>query len=892
MKVYLIAYGENREVVVHFSKKGIIPPNSTIGTGYLCKNPNEELYITVSRKVSQVIFKGKVANLKENLLTHNEMSFIISDRHMLFLQRPSKSLENKVELFIRGTGNSINDSTESSVPKELYRELWWEINVTVDKVPFKIKEVLPPFGGFINKSIFEMKFYNLKITDIPIKKQGHTEIIITAEQFSRLKPVDGVKDHWDPSLLNPEIQIRPVTKKIIVSSNTTFEMQTPTSIVGLYCSPSLSSSDLKPNENIDRLHVFKIGEPHQTSYVHVFNKQSKNVLCKIFNLYDGRKEPTSHTISSMSSIKIDNGSVRNNDRARFNMITVDDIPIYTGISPEYELPDEDALKSAIQKLNRIDPAKLIWHMNLNDINNLHTYDYMAIEGFDSCSLNAIHSFEVILNNNSMGKVCARPPELDNRIIINFFDYNQNINDHPKQNDDITIIVHDIFGNQRPIYKGKAYLTNEIWKCRYRVSEWHQVKTGFDAVYLQAVPTGLTESVKSYDIQIGQDIYRSVSFERQDNDSYIRDQRLKLDFIKNKIPKEKLPKFGDHIILTIHTLENDTITIDLGKVEESKSATSINALEKVHEITNWRKNGDHFTGLHFNKGSEHITSYVLKVNNRYYGEIPVSKITTDLDISNLNSEKKIQKGDYVEIYAYKQDGEGVLIQSRFAGTTGLIGNYPDRVRIQQECHVTSWGKTNDRYTSVTLESLSDPVDSYIKKYEGYINNKIVMLTQEGKTFTFDAKQIPHRGDIVHIIAYTYTGETAELWKLPAGATGSVNDEDVRSIHTLKSWEDSNQTIVFDTSQLKEPIQAYIKSYTIEIGKPPYIKWEKFGKPISLTSDGKLHLKDCGVQPLPSHTNRDIIRITANLFNEKEIIILDAQPIGLIKKTNNRTSSTSS
>ncbi len=166
-----------------------------------------------------------------------------------------------------------------------------------------------------------------------------------------------------------------------------------------------------------------------------------------------------------------------------------------------------------------------------------------------------------------------------KIIINFFDYTNDIKKHPQKGQQVEIIAHDLFKNVQAVFKGTAELSEKLWQGHYKVSEWHKKGDHFDALYLSPISTVLTENVRSYDIQVNNEIHTDVLFERQDNSSYIRGQRLKLDFAKTKIPNEKLPKLGDSIALTIHTVENQTVKIDLGKVEESKDETSINALEK-------------------------------------------------------------------------------------------------------------------------------------------------------------------------------------------------------------------------------------------------------------------------------------------------------------------------
>lgn len=552
------------------------------------------------------------------------------------------------------------------------------------------------------------------------------------------------------------------------------------------------------------------------------------------------------------------------------VITANDIPVYDAQISE--------MSPSIQNIDFKKYYELeYWHLNPTNLN--HTYDHVVFKLTAFHDIGLIISYEVKVNGTPLGTQPMRVLELGKKQVINFFDYTGDTSQHPKKSDQVEIIAHDIFGNTHTVFSGKAELSNALWIEHYKISEWHQTGAHFDALYLAPIPTAFTENIKSYGIRIGQKAYESVSLERQDNGGYIRDQRLKLDFSK-KIPRENLPQLGESITLIICTLEKETVMIDLGKIVVSKQPDRINALEEEHEITKWTKDRDYYTHVQFNKGSEHIKSYVLKMNNRYFGEIPVNQATTDLDLSKLDTGKKIRKGDYIEIYAQKNDGEEILIQSRYAGTTGPLAAYPAKEKIQQEYHVTSWSKVTDSYTSFTLGPLSDPIDSYIKKYEGCINNSIINLTPNGLTFTFDTNKGPRHGDTVQLFAYTYSGDKIELWKLPAGAIGTVTDEEVRFIHTIKEWEDTNQTIVFDTSKLQDIIQAHVKSYTIEVLNGSQKKWEPFGNPIQMNAQGQLRLQECNAsQLLPQPPN--IVRVMANLvdFGRKPVVAI--RKVGSLK-----------
>ena len=131
------------------------------------------------------------------------------------------------------------------------------------------------------------------------------------------------------------------------------------------------------------------------------------------------------------------------------------------------------------------------------------------------------------------------------------------------------------------------------------------------------------------------------------------------------------------------------------------------------------------------------------------------------------------------------------------------------------------------------------------------------------------------------AYTYSDDKIELWKLPAGAIGTVTDEEVRSIHTLKGWEDTNQTIAFHKSDLKDHIQTHIQSYTIDVWNGSQKKWETFGKPIQMNAQGQLRLPDCKAsQPMPQPPS--FVRIQANFFDSgRKPVVVMIRIVGEVK-----------
>ncbi|MCU4948916.1 hypothetical protein OCF15_28200, partial [Bacillus cereus] len=872
-------------------KQGIVPSASTIGTGYFCGNPAEELSIMVSRQVSQVIFKGNVSDLEnrtEQLITKvlsespaPTRDYFIPEKTIYKETMVDSGHQVTVEVKIgynRYYFNAISfDTSEEKknaidCEQDKYMDNLFFIQVITtdasdDNGHYAAAHSLPPI--------------KVELDDTPLEKQSIGENSCGrgwTDQRAYFYIVDNkqhkvvIKKRSDSKVLKDYVyQLNPLRNK-------------------------WSDNEIKvsPFQNIDPLMIAVYKESNGDLCIK--NKKPTPISFTIINQF--KESFTKDTIEPGRTAKIKrenhlslctpsmrwdswNSGKGGQYPLKLNkyiddriIIIVNDLPVYDAKIPEIS----EIQRGNLEKCFHID----YWHLNglnLKENGSDDTYDYVSFKLTNLHDIGVITSYEIKINKDSIGTQPMRALELDKKQIINFFDYKQEVRFHPKKGDTVEIIAHDIFGNTTSVFKGMAELSENMWIDHYQVSEWHKKDNHFDALYLSPVPTGFTESVKSYDIQIGSNIYESVSLERQDNGGYIRDQRLKLDFAK-KIPQEKLPQLGDSITLTIHTLENQTVTINLGQVQESQSATSINALEKVHEIIKWKKDGGYYTRVQFNTGSKDITSYGFKVNNHFYGEIPVSQVTKELDFSKLKNDKKIQKGDYVEIYAFKTDGEGVLIQSRYAGTEGLIGTYPITDNIKQESRITNWTKDKDRYTTFTL-NIADSIDSYIKKYEGCINNHIINLTPNGLTFTFDTDKAPRHGDIVQLFAYTYSGEKIELWKLPAGAIGKVNDEEIHSIHQPKEWTDTNKTIVFDTSKLQDPIQAHVKSYTVEVWKGPNTNWETFGSPIQMNAQGQLRLQDCNApQSLPQPPNA--VRVIANLVDPGlNPVVVMVRKVGEIK-----------
>ncbi|WP_257148704.1 binary toxin-like calcium binding domain-containing protein [Bacillus thuringiensis] len=870
-------------------KQGIVPSASTIGTGYLCDNPAEELYILVSKQVSQVIFKGKVSSLQGfNWKEEKEEKLL-----------PMQQCFEKCKGFTK-------EELKSSKPPVMYwhtdygDDTWWRLD-------YKTKR---------NRNLTIL--YRRKLGDET--KQTREAGLGTDREVLLFKKTEGLD-------LNDKLSVQiDGGKKYDLNSHFDFNhwLEVPPGNKRIF-DLNLSIRYLKYDYNkivedrVENLGPIKVPnrkfytQEHRLSKTQVKISEKKKVLLYQTSdsgeicLLNKQLENVSYCIQTPYQEWIRKGELRPFEILKFTkgnpiipksykfgtfqplmsdeiIITIDDIPIFYGI------PERDFVyKEKIDTLQKV--CLDYWHLNEN--NGHQTYDYVSFKPLNGELINTMRDFELIVEHNSIGKHSTRPLELNGKLIVNFFDYTGDTNQHPRKGQQVDIIAHDIFGNTHTVFSGKAELTDALWKAQYKVSEWHKKGEQFDALYLSPIPTGLTEDVKSYDIQINQDIYKSVSFERQDNGGYVRDQRLKLDFSNSKFYQEKLPRLGDSIKLTIHTMDDKCVEIDLGKVEECTKPDSINILERVHVITEWTKKDNHYTCVHFKEGNKeeekaqidhsksYVSSYLFKVNNRYYGEISISNETRKLDLTECNNNMKIQKGDYVEIYAYKKDGEGVLIQSRYAGTTGLLGAYPTTDNIKKASYITNWAKANYRYTTFTL-NIADSIDSYIKKYEGCINNHIINLTPKGLTFAFDTDKEPRHGDIVQLFAYTYSGDKIELWKLPAGATEPVNDEEVRSIYEVKGWEDTNQTIVFNTSDLQDCIQAYIQSYTIEVWNKSQTKWETFGKAIQMNEKGQLRLQDCKAsQPMPQPPN--FIRVQTNFFDsERKPVVIMIRIVGEIKK----------
>ncbi|HDR6247422.1 TPA: hypothetical protein QCU24_005283 [Bacillus cereus] len=876
-----------------FLKQGIVPSDSTIGTGYLCENSTEELSIMVSREVSQVIFKGKVSDLEQKFkpseLKHTSDA-PTTGKYQWEFGKTYKIKHDSGTVINCQISGGYNIETAPITGRPKWNTLRIQQQLTVDTER----------GTFNDHSNF---LYN-KLNNKPFTVYVNGEWV----RWGECKPGGWNKgqrmytDNLDcvsSTLLNTKneytISLSLPSEYSVGDSGAHQVTVAKETLVPIRQLSGMSEQTIDPS---------MIGVYLEGDNLCIKNKKSTSICYTIMN--PGKERLKAGTISEGKTETIDAKSLKMADVSNRIIITVAQSPVCDKPDVKY-YPVYDAKISTMSK--KTQEIKFIkyyeldyWHLNVNNsnvnvlnvnnhnennikiedltlTNSNYTYDHVSFKLTDLHDIGLITSYEVTVNATSLGIQPMRVLELGKKQIINFFDYTGDTSKHPKRGQQVEIIAHDIFGNTHTVFSGKAELSNELWEKHYKLSEWHKKGNDFDALYLSPIPAGLTESVKSYDIQIGNERHKTVSFERQENGSYIRDQRLKLDFFKNKFPQEKLPKLHDHIELIIHTLENQTVTIDLGKVEESTNPASINALEKVHEIKSWTKDGDHYTHVEFDKESEYITSYVFKVNNSHYGEIPINQITKNLDLSKLNN-KKIQKGDYVEMYAYKKDGEEVLIQSRYAGTRGLLGEYSIEADIKDKCKITTWSKTSDPYTSFTLGNLSDPVDSYIKKYEGYVNNKIVNLTQKGTTFEFDPKQAPHHGDIVQITVYTYTGKVIKLVEQRAGVIGPVTDENVSSIHQIKEWRNENKTIVFDKAKLEmnDSIRAHIKSYTIEVWKKPNTTGEHFGTPIQLNEKGELDLQDCKAnQPLPQ--SPQVVRVIANLFDSSRKVVVMVRKVGV-------------
>ena len=913
-------------------KQGILPPDFTIGTGYFCGNPAEELYITVSRQVSQVIFKGKVSELTgfENnplqpkgkalhILLNNQKLPIKWENHfkglddiLLTFEKEDMPIKDsdkyptdgayfceeievqvkdeKISLSIKHLTSAdyhyVRASNEAPIMRQI---LLTRIQIECETIDIPKFSKFIPFDRdktdytFFKKAIDVPFFKGGKQISVPLKiglygyyygaeyrytdqREGTMQELITksiSSQEPLVKNIGRILQRYSPE-----------KEQLLYSGVVNFNVDTPK----LY-------DNLSPIGSVPfSKNIFSVSFYQQSEKIYLFNKSPQSVSCYILNLY--QESIWEKNLEPHQSISIDFKELASWKNAVYGknpeqlsdriIITINQSPIFDGMPKA--IPSKETMQGYVSdavKAHTLD----YWHLNNGEDTN-PSYDSVCFKKIAPEYLGALTSYEVKVNGQFIGVAPIRPLELDGKILINFYDYKTDSNKHPKKGQQVEIIAQDVFGNTTSVFNGTAELSDTLWIEHYQVSEWHKKGNRFDALYLAPVPIVFIENVKSYDIKIDNEMINSVLFERPDNESYIRDQRLKLDFSK-KIQQDKLPKLGDSVHLVIHTIENQTVTIDLGKIAESNQPDSINALEKVHEITKWTKDKDYYTHVQFNKGSEHIKSYVFQVNNRYYGEIPVNQATTELDLSKLDNSKKIRKGDYVEIYAYKKDGEGVLIQSRYAGTTGLLGAYPAKEKIQQEYHVTSWSKVTDSYTSFTLGPLSDPIDSYIKKYEGCINNTIINLTPNGLTFAFDTDKRPRHGNVVQMFAYTYSGDKIELWKLLAGAIGTVTDEEVRSIHTLKGWEDTNQTIAFHTSDLKDRIQTHIQSYTIEVWNGSQKKWGTFGNPIQMNVQGQLRLKECKASQLMPQPP-SFVRIQANFFDSgRKPIVVMIRIVGEVK-----------
>ncbi|HHT7068174.1 binary toxin-like calcium binding domain-containing protein [Bacillus thuringiensis] len=903
-------------------KQGIVPSHSTIGTGYYCANPAEEISILVSGRVSQVIFKGGLSSLKgfeKNVLQPTGDALHIQNTKYQF---PIKwdwhlPLFDKIqEIYTQYTPRNREAKNRLVTDGEYFSE---QIQVLIEKeqIKLRLKSVGPDYS--VNTDYFQIKLTSFdvemkvngvthtqkyKVTQWPnplygipeynirvpfksgVKNSVHIKFSLCGKyfmtehsSFEKKKQIDGLAKET-PNNDNIKLCAVNVAKLL--------QKQTSVDDVPLYSGAvdfnviipkSYESQKILPIQYNITNNTQPVSLYQQAETIYMFNKSLQPVSFCILNQY--QESVKQGILESSKSISIGfkellswkNGVYKGNLKELSDriIITINQMPIFDG-NPK-EAPSKEQIQNDFKEVIKgyeID----YWHMNNNTTNP--AYDSVCFKKIDSKFWRALASYEVKVDGKSIGDKPIRVLELDGKQIINFFDYTGDTSLHPKMGQRVDIIAHNIFGDSHSVFSGRAELSDDLWKVHYKVSEWHKKDNAFDALYLSPIPTGLTENVKSYDIQINKDKYQYAPFERKDNGGYVRDQRLQLDFSKKEFLKGTLPKLGDFIKLTIHTVEGKHVEIDLGKVEESTKPDSVNNIEKVHAITEWTKKDSHYTQVSFNTGSGEIISYVFKVNNHYYGEIPVSTTTLTLDLSKCNNNKQIQKGDYIEIYAYKKDGEGVLIQSRYAGTTGLLGAYPTEESIKKEFVIMKWAKSNHAYTSFTLDKLSDPVDSYVKKYEGLVNNQIVNLTQADTVFSFDPMHLPFHGEIIQILAYTYTGRIVDLGKSLAGATGLVvTDEEVRSMHTIKNWGNENKIIIFDTNELDkhDSIQSRIKSYTIEVWKGPNTPWESFGNPISLNEKGELHLQDCKAnKPFPQPPN--VVRVTAHFFDDtiKPIIVM--------------------
>ncbi|MGU3443674.1 hypothetical protein ACLBXI_28245 [Bacillus cereus] len=516
------------------------------------------------------------------------------------------------------------------------------------------------------------------------------------------------------------------------------------------------------------------------------------------------------------------------------------------------------------------------NFNLNLTTSPPSYSQIGLNPLEPGILKVLEKFEVKVKGQSLNKE-PHPigkPQTDGKIIINCFDYNSDEKTHPKPEEDIEIIAHTICGKSFTIYTGKLPAVSD----QYKVSEWHAFKEGYDALYLNPVSPSVTDIATKYDITIGTVTLKSVDLDRQENKKEKATQRLRLDFTKYTAT---LPKLGEQVSLKVYTILNPDkpLSIDLGKVEKPDELTSVNALEKAHEITAWGKDADHYTSITFNKGSNEITGYLIKVNTNYYGEFLIKEPIKELNLSNINKEISIKKGDIVEIYGYKKDGEAVLLQNRYAGTLGVLGTYSSSDAIQSAYLVTKWEKDTDHYTSITFGNLKDPISSYMKTYDVRVNGVIVRFKQQDDMkFTF-AEGYPKHGDKIQIVAHTYTGEVVEIPEQLAGTIGDVTEKEITSTLDITKWNQNGDkrytTIIFDASKLKDEIQAHIQSYTIEYKGYDYSgDWIRFGENIQMYANGTLHLEDCKASKLlGAHV---ALRITANFYESKlkPLVVIDS------------------
>ncbi|MGU3443895.1 hypothetical protein ACLBXI_29735, partial [Bacillus cereus] len=727
-------------------KRGILPPNSIMGTGYLVENESDILYISIGSRVdteTRVIFDKQASFLPK------------IDNKIPALSATGQVNPNPSKPILSGTwkgGGTVENGT--LWPDNLYTDATYEngnLNISA-KVGTKANS---------NSYTIMCSVLTDKITKNSNHYLGSGDMTFThTDDTGHLGPIE---------VLDDTITV------LFEKDSTTVSKLIANEHLGILKSFSSKLSNISTLNS--ELAVYSKG-----NQIVLFNK-GPDITYTILN--SAQQSIKKETIGSRKSISLDQnlfnswwqGYYKDEPQVHKLIFTVHDVPCYNTSIDEVKKLDlgKDHTKK-ISDAHRLD----YWHLDTiaSLDNGKHSYDYVTFKPMEPLLVSALDSYEVKVGGTSLGKQVIRPFELDGKQVINFFDYTPDVSKHPTSGQQVEIIAYDLLGGSTTIFTGNAGSSEDIWKDHYTVSEWHKIDTCFDALYLSPIPTGLTEMVKSYDIKVGNHEMKSVQFERVNNGGYLREQRLKIDLAKY-FSKEQLPKVGDSTVLTIHTLEDTTVLIDLGKVVEATSPGSINKLEEYHSINEWKKRNTAYQQVVFSKLSEEITSYVFKVNNRYYGEVPIGKNET-LDFSSLNTKQPIQKGDYVEIYAYKKDGEAVLVQSRYAGTVGHLGEYPTKDRMQKECFITGWTKEKEQYTSFTLKDLSDQVDSYIKQYEVRINNNIVKITQANQNaFTFEPGKGPHRGDRVQIVAHTYTGEVVEIPEQLAGTIGDVTEKEITS-----------------------------------------------------------------------------------------------------------------